>query len=78
VAKEKLTKVNGQIHPQKLEELLEALSGYVDNAEAHAQASEEMADTHTHHRLSRLEEEDQVNRQLAEMKSKRGATAPEA
>lgn len=78
VAKEKLTKVNSEIHPQKLEDLLDALSGYVDKAEARAQASEELANDHTHRRLTRLEEEDRLEKQLAELKAKRGAPQSEA
>ncbi len=71
VAKDKLTKVNGEIHPEKLEELLDALAGYVDKAETRAQASEELHTEHTHRRLVRIEAEDKLDKQLNELKERR-------
>lgn len=74
-AKEKLSKMKTTIHPERLEELLDAIGGYVDRAEASATAHDELRRDSEHYKLSKFDEETQVDAQLAELKAKRGSAA---
>ena len=68
-AKENLAKANGGIHPRKLEELLEAIGGYVDRSEASAQAHDEMQREADSLRLAKMDEDSKVDEQLAALKA---------
>jgi phage shock protein A len=70
-AKEKLTKVNTEIHPEKLEEILNAITNYVDTAETRAQAVDEIHKEAVSRKLAQMEEDHKVDQQLADMKAKR-------
>ncbi|MBX7245794.1 MAG: PspA/IM30 family protein [Candidatus Sumerlaeaceae bacterium] len=73
VAKEKLTKVKSSIHPEHLEQVLDAIDGYVVTAEARAKASAELHQDAVHRRLHKLETDSQLDEQLAAMKAKRAS-----
>jgi phage shock protein A len=73
VAKEKLSQVKSEIHPERLEELLDAVTGYVDRSEARAEAHAELTEHGATHRLARLEEDTRIDQQLAELKAKKSA-----
>jgi phage shock protein A len=75
VAKEKLTKVNGEIHPQRMEELLDAIAGYVDRAEAKAQAVEEIHQESANRKLTAMEADARLEEQLGELKARRQGSA---
>ena len=72
-AKEKLTKARSEIHPERLEEILDAIGGYVDRAEARAKAVEELHEESTQRRLAQMEKQTTLDEQLAALKSKRAA-----
>lgn len=78
VAKTKLSHVKSQVHPEKLEELLNAIGGYVDRAEAHAQATSELQNEHEQRKLAAMESEDKISRQLEALKARRKKTADAA
>lgn len=69
-AKTKMASATRAVRPDRLEELLNAIGGYVDRAEAHGAAAADLAGSNHHAHLARLEEEDQVDKQLAELKAK--------
>jgi phage shock protein A len=69
-AKEKLAKANGSIHPQRLEELLDAIGGCIDRSEASAQAHDEMQRESNSRQLAKMEEDNRVDEQLAALKAK--------
>ena len=70
-AKEKLSKARSSIHPERLEQLLDAIGGYVDTAEARAKATEDI-ERHAEARKAMKAEEDQaLNDQLASLKARR-------
>lgn len=70
-AKEKLSNVRDNILPTNLEELLDAISGYVDRAEASAQAADELSRESAERRLAKMEEDQKLDEQLAALKAKR-------
>lgn len=70
-AKEKINKARTDIHPEKMEELLNAIGGYVDRAEAKAQAADEMRQEHEKRQLDKLDEDTKIDQQLAELKARR-------
>lgn len=70
-AKERISKSRTQVSPDRVEELLDAITGYVDKSEASARAHAELAVESDHRRLKSLEENDKLDRQLAELKSRR-------
>lgn len=70
-AKEKLSKVNVDIQPEKLEQLLDSINGYVDRAEASAQAREELKRDTIEIKLKQLDSDTEVDVQLAELKARR-------
>lgn len=70
-AKEKISQVRSDIHPEKLEELLNAIGGYVDRAEAKAQAADEMRQDYEKRQLEKLDEDTKIEQQLAALKARR-------
>lgn len=72
-AKERISKNHSQVNPDRVEELLNAITGYVDKSEASARAYAEIAADSDGRSLSKLEEDDKLDRQLAELKSRRQA-----
>lgn len=74
-AKEKLTKMQSNIQPQRIEELLNAIGGYVDHAEARAKAEETLYRESANSRLQKMEEDDLLESQLAELKARKQSAA---
>lgn len=72
VAKERLAQVDTQIHPEKLEQLIDAIGGYVDTAEARAKACEDLKRDTMQYQLAQLDTDTQVEEQLAALKAKKG------
>jgi phage shock protein A len=72
-AKERISKSQSQVNPDRVEELLNAITGYVDKSEASARAYTELAMESDGRRLTKLEEDDKLDRQLADMKARRQA-----
>lgn len=70
-AKEKMVKVKSEIHPERLEQLLEAIGGYVDKAEAHSKAVTHLQSESEERRLYKLEEDTKLDDQLAALKARR-------
>lgn len=70
-AKEKLVKVKSEVHPERLEQLLDAIGGYVDKAEAHAKAVAHLDGESEERRLYKLEEDTKLDEQLAALKARR-------
>jgi len=77
-AKEKLVHVKSEIHPERLEQLLDAIGGYVDKAEAHAKAVSHLQTETEERRLHKMEEDTKLDEQLAALKAKRQQQAGEA
>lgn len=73
VAKERMSKTRSQVNPDRVDELLDAISGYVDKSETSARAYAELDLESDKRRLSRIEEDDKIDRQLAELKERRQA-----
>lgn len=73
-ARERLSQSRPEIRTDRLEEILDAVEGYVDQAEARASAARELdrvsESGDDYRRLSRMEEEDAIARQLAKLKEK--------
>lgn len=73
VTKEKLTQARPDLKTERLEEILSAIEGYVDQAEAKASAAvqlQQLSQPGDQYRLARLEEEDLIARQLQKLKEK--------
>lgn len=70
-AKERISKSHSQISADRVDELLNAITGYVDRSEATARAYTELASENDSQRLQMLEEKDKLDRQLAELKARR-------
>jgi phage shock protein A len=73
VAKERMSKTRSQVNPDRVDELLDAITGYVDKSETSARAYAELELESDKHRLTRLEVDDKVDKQLAELKERRQA-----
>ncbi|MCX7018529.1 MAG: PspA/IM30 family protein [bacterium] len=73
-AKEKITRAHAGIQPQRLEDILDAITGYVDRAEAEAQAAGEIHAGNVR-RLEDMESQAQIDEQLAALKTRRAASA---
>lgn len=77
-ARERLSQSRPDIRTDRLEEILEAVEGYVEHAEARASAATELetvSETGSEYRkLARMEEEDALDRQLAQLKEKVSAS----
>jgi len=71
VAKERIVKTNSQVNPERVEELLNSITGYIDRSESSARAHAELAVTSDGHKLRKLEEDDRLDKQLAELKARR-------
>ena len=71
VAKERLSKMRTGMQPEKLEELLDAIGGYVDRAEANAAAADEIHRDSAVYKLNQLDEDTKIDEQLAQLKAKR-------
>lgn len=70
-AKEKLLQSKSQLRPERLEQLLEAISGHVEQAEDHAQAREEVHGDGASRSLLKMEEDARIEAQLAALKARR-------
>ncbi len=73
VAKERMSKTRSQVNPDRVEELLDAITGYVDKSETTARAYVELEMESDKRKLVRLEENDKLDRQLADLKARRQA-----
>lgn len=73
VAKERMSKTRSEVNPDRVDELLDAITGYVDKSETSARAYAELELESDKHRLTRIEEDDKVEKQLAELKERRQA-----
>lgn len=69
--RERISKTSSQVNPDRVEELLDAITGYVDKSESTARAYTELELESDKHKLSRLEEDDKLDKQLADLKAKR-------
>lgn len=69
-AKEKLLQSKNQLRPERLEQLLDAISGHVEQAEAHAQAYEEVHGDGASRSLLKMEEDARIEAQLEALKAK--------
>lgn len=69
--RERISKARSQVNPDRVEELLDAITGYVDKSEATARAYTELDLESDHKRLNKLEQDDRLDKQLAEMKARR-------
>ena len=72
-AKEKMSEMRNDVHPERLEQLLDAISGYVDRSEAKARATHELSSPSEHRRLVKLEEDHKLDDQLKALKEKQSA-----
>lgn len=70
-AREQMSKSISPVSHERMEELLDVISGYVDKSEATARAYTELEVDSHRYRLDRLEEDDKLDRQLAELKERR-------
>lgn len=70
-AKERIIKSQSQVSADRVDELLDAITGYVDRSEASARAYAELASENDNQRLQMLEEKDKLDRQLADLKARR-------
>ncbi len=71
VAKERMTKTQNLINPDRVDELLDAITGYVDKSETSAGAYSELDLESDKRKLGRLEEDDKLDKQLEELKARR-------
>jgi len=71
VAKERIAKTKSEVNPDRVEELLDAITGYVDKSETSAMAYAELELESDKRRMRRLEEDDKLDRQLADLKARR-------
>jgi phage shock protein A len=77
-SKTKLTKTRAEVHPERLEELLDAIGGHVERAEAQAKAYETLEAESTVRRPIRTSEDDALDKQLAALKGKSDSTTAAA
>ena len=70
-ARETLAASGTEIDPDKLENLLDAISGYVEKAEAQADATEEVHGVSDRQKVIALEHDDAIEQQLAALKARR-------
>jgi len=70
-ARERISKSQSNISTDRVEELLNAITGYVEKSEASAKAYTELRVESANQRLSKLEEDDKLDRQLADLKARR-------
>ena len=71
VAKERISKSKSKMNPDRVEELLDSITGYVNRSEASARAFTELDLESDKRRLRKLELDDKLDRQLADLKARR-------
>lgn len=72
VARERISKTGSKINPDRVDELLNAITGYVDKSECSARAYAEISTIGSGRRtLRQLEEDDRVDKQLADLKARK-------
>lgn len=78
VAKERMSKTRSKVNPDRVEELLDVISGYVERSEASARAYTELELENPRRRLIHMEEDERLDKQLAELKARRTIVHVEA
>lgn len=71
VAKERISKSGSKVNPDRVDELLDAITGYVDRSETSARAHADLELESSSRRMRKLEVDDKLDKQLAEMKARR-------
>jgi phage shock protein A len=75
-AKEKIVKAKSQVSPERIEQLLDAITGYVDKAETSAMAHSELDRESDRRRLTALKDETKLDEQLNALKASRQPHLP--
>lgn len=71
VAKERMSKTQTTVSTDRVDELLDAITGYVDKSETSAKAYAELELESDKRKLTRLEDDDRLDKQLEELKARR-------
>lgn len=70
-AKERISKTNNHMNPDRMDELLDAITGYVDKSETSARAYTELEIESDKRKLTNMQEDERLDKQLAELKERR-------